>query len=98
MHILFCRHIWAELSLLFLTFLSGTLFPGGGVHVHPVHPPPPPAYAPVNQVVYCSYWSRFLKQAALVVHLTGVVYLKKKNPYWKVLSVVFIDQMRSIWY
>ena len=29
-HILFCRHIWAELSLLFWTFLSGTFFPGGG--------------------------------------------------------------------
>ena len=42
MHILFCRHIWAELSLPFWTFLSGTFFPGGGgggVHVHPVHPP-----------------------------------------------------------
>ena len=26
----FCRHIWAELSLLFWTFLSGTFFPGGG--------------------------------------------------------------------
>ena len=49
MLILFCRYIWAELSLLFWTFLSETLFPGGGggegrrVHVHPVHPP---AYAP----------------------------------------------------
>ena len=43
----FCRHIWAELSFLFWTFLSAELFPGGGgggVHVHPVHPPP--AYAP----------------------------------------------------
>ena len=30
MHILFCQHIWAELSLLFWTFLSGTFFPGGG--------------------------------------------------------------------
>ena len=39
MHILFCRHIWAKLSRLFWTFLSGTFFPGGGVHVHPVHPP-----------------------------------------------------------
>ena len=29
-HIFFCRHIWAELSLLFWTFLSGTFFPGGG--------------------------------------------------------------------
>ena len=29
MHILFCRHIWAELSL-FWTFLSGTFFAGGG--------------------------------------------------------------------
>ena len=41
-HILFCRHIWAELSLLFwrFQFLSGTFFPGGGggVHMHPVHP------------------------------------------------------------
>ena len=45
-HILLCRHIWAELSLLFWTFLSGKFFPdtwggGGGrgrVHVHPVHP------------------------------------------------------------
>ena len=26
----FGRHIWAELSLLFWTFLSGTFFPGGG--------------------------------------------------------------------
>ena len=43
----FCRYIWAERSLLFWTFLSGTIFAGGGggVHVHPVHPPPP-AYAP----------------------------------------------------
>ena len=38
-HIPFIRHIWAELSLLFWTFLSGTFFPGGRVHVHPVHPP-----------------------------------------------------------
>ena len=30
MHILLCRHIWAELSILFWTFLSGTFFPGGG--------------------------------------------------------------------
>ena len=32
MHILFCRQIWAELSVLFWTFLSGTFFPrwGGG--------------------------------------------------------------------
>ena len=50
MHILFCRYIWAELSLLFWEFLSGTFFPGGGgggggVQVYPVHPPP--AYAPV---------------------------------------------------
>ena len=45
--ILFCRHIWSELSLLFWIFLSGTFFPGwgegggggGGLHVHPVHPP-----------------------------------------------------------
>ena len=29
-HILFCRHIWAELSLLSWTFLSGTFFPSGG--------------------------------------------------------------------
>ena len=29
-HILFCRDIWAELSLLFWTFLSGTFFPGWG--------------------------------------------------------------------
>ena len=48
MHILFCRHIWAELSLFFWTFLSRTFFPGGdggggGVHVHSVHPL---AYAP----------------------------------------------------
>ena len=48
-HILFCRHIWAELSLLYWKFLSGTFFQvgrGGGLHVHPVHPSPP-AYAPV---------------------------------------------------
>ena len=40
LHIIFCRHIWAEISRLFWTFLSGTFFPGlgGGVHVHPVHP------------------------------------------------------------
>ena len=30
LHIIFCRHIWAELSRLFWTFLSGTFFPGGG--------------------------------------------------------------------
>ena len=29
-HILFCWHIWAELSLFLWTFLSGTRFPGGG--------------------------------------------------------------------
>ena len=29
-HILFCRHIWAELFLLSWTFLSGTFFPSGG--------------------------------------------------------------------
>ena len=29
-NILFCRHIWGELSLLFWTFLSGTFFPAGG--------------------------------------------------------------------
>ena len=41
-YILFCRHIWAELSFLFWKFLGGTFFSGGGgVHVHPVHPPPP---------------------------------------------------------
>ena len=35
--ILFCRHIWAELSFLCWTFLSRTFFQvgGGGVHVHP---------------------------------------------------------------
>ena len=30
-YILFCRHIWAELSFLFWKFLSGTFFSGGGV-------------------------------------------------------------------
>ena len=53
-HILFCRHIWAELSLLSWTFLSGTFFPsggGGGARVHPVHPP---AYAPVFALAYCT--------------------------------------------
>ena len=58
-HILFCRHIWAELSFLFLTFLSGTFLPGawgwgggGVVHVHPMHPPL--AYAPgaVNALTF----------------------------------------------
>ena len=39
-HILFCRYFWAELYLLFWTFLSGTFFQVGGVHVHPVQPPP----------------------------------------------------------
>ena len=29
-HIPFCRHTWAELSLLSWRFLSGTFFPGGG--------------------------------------------------------------------
>ena len=52
MHILFCRHIWAELSLLFWTFLSGTFVlgggGGGGVHVHPVHPPCVRAYHEVT--------------------------------------------------
>ena len=38
-HILSCRYILAELSLLFWTFLSGTLSPGGGGARHPVHPP-----------------------------------------------------------
>ena len=28
-------------SLPFWTFLSGTFYPGEGVHVHPVHTPPP---------------------------------------------------------
>ena len=30
-HIIFSRHIWVELSLLFLTFMSGTLSRWGGV-------------------------------------------------------------------
>ena len=29
-YILFCRHNWAELSFLFWTFLSGTIFSSGG--------------------------------------------------------------------
>ena len=45
-HILFCRHIWAELSLLFWTFLSGTFSPGGGGDARAPSAPPPPAYAP----------------------------------------------------
>ena len=40
-HILSCQYIWAEISLLFWTFLSGTCFPCGGGGA-----PPPPAYAP----------------------------------------------------
>ena len=40
-HIHFCRHIWAELSLLFWTFLSGTFFPGeGGVGARSPSAPP----------------------------------------------------------
>ena len=53
-HIIFCRHIWAELSLLFWTFLSGTFFPGvcvcvsgGGGGSARAPSAPPPAYAPV---------------------------------------------------
>ena len=35
----FFANIWTELSLLFLTDISEqNFFPGGGVHVHPVHP------------------------------------------------------------
>ena len=36
----FCRYIWAELSLLFWTFLSGTFFPGrGGARAPSASPP-----------------------------------------------------------
>ena len=45
-HILFCRHIWAELSLLFWTFLSGTFFPGGWGGGCTCTQCTPPAYAP----------------------------------------------------
>ena len=46
-HILFCRHIWAELSPPLLDISEPNFVPrcvcvcggGGGVHVHPVHPP-----------------------------------------------------------
>ena len=52
MHILYCRHIWAELSPL-LDISERNFFPGwgGGVHVYPVHPlciraciPPHPSF------------------------------------------------------
>ena len=60
-HILFCRHIWAELSLLFRTILSGTFFPGGrwggGGWVGGVGCTctcNSPAYAPVNHLYFVS--------------------------------------------
>ena len=43
-HIPFCRPIWAELSFLFWTFLSGTFFQAGGCTC--TQCTPPPAYAP----------------------------------------------------
>ena len=55
-HVLFCRHIWAELSLLFWIFLSGTFFQvAGGVHVHPVH-------SPWVRAWYGKKWLRFSKR------------------------------------
>ena len=51
MHILFCRHIWAELSLLYWTFLSGTFFPGGGGGDARAPSVPPPAYAPELNII-----------------------------------------------
>ena len=48
-HILFCWHIWVELSLLFWTFqrlLSGTIFPVGGGGCTRTQCTPAPAYAP----------------------------------------------------
>ena len=52
-HILFCRHIWAELSLLFWTFLSGTFFPGGGGGAR-APSAPPLAYAPGHFIAFDS--------------------------------------------
>ena len=40
MYILFCRHIWAELSFLFWTFLSGTFFQVGECTYTQCTPPP----------------------------------------------------------
>ena len=53
-HILFCRYIWAELSLLFWTFLSGTFFPWWGGARAPSKPPPPPRTRLNNLKIYMS--------------------------------------------
>ena len=51
LHILFCRHIWAELSRLFWTFLSRTFLPGWGGGGCTCTQCTYPAYAPVFLVV-----------------------------------------------
>ena len=55
-HILFCRHIWAELSLFFWTFLSGTFFPEGGGGGCTCTQCTAPAYAPViYKIISCHF-------------------------------------------
>ena len=77
-HILFCRHIWAELSLLVWTFMSGTFFPGcegGGVHVHPLQTPHP-AYAPVyHHELWESLHSCILIKLSPYQHLCCIMFL-----------------------
>ena len=55
MHILFCRQIWAGLSLLFRTSLSGTFFPGGG---GARAPSAPPLYTRLISMLYNNYNNR----------------------------------------
>ena len=77
MHTLFCRHIWAELSLLFyLNISERNFFPGGGgggVHVHPVHPPPP-AYAPEKICVVRVYSNKTVNTNPDEHHLSSTIY------------------------
>ena len=85
-HILFCRHIWAELSFLFWTFLSGFFFSGGGgctcTQCTPL------AYAP-DLSVLCSlgisYWGNLNDDKSLKMvpnspklHRTGKYTLNKR--------------------
>ena len=81
MHILFCRHIWAELSLLIWTFLSGTFFPGGGGGG--AARATPPAYAPVLCIYSLQYetplFSIHVFRTRRLVHASSSSWLQNLN-------------------
>ena len=71
-HIPFCQHIWAEISLLFWTFLSGTFFPGGECTCTQCTPP---AYAPeIYTLDYCLFSQPVYKK---VLFCLSTVYCSK---------------------